>query len=111
MSVAGSESAVDVQVVDENIGGMIKFESGGTGSSLGGFTTEEVMAIYPGYPDSLKEAQSQTVDVDLGQRSFTTEEVMAIYPGYLDYLKEAQSQTAGVDISQLPFVPAIYFHP
>ena len=67
-------------------------------------STEEVMAIYPGYLDSLKESRTPAVNTGTG-------EIMAIYPGYLDSLKASQTQTFEDTLRQLPFVPGIYFHP
>ena len=67
-------------------------------------STEQIMAIYPGFLDYMNESQPQTVE-------FTTEQVMAIYPGFLDYINESQSQTTEESLKQLPWVPGIYFHP
>ena len=86
-----------------------------------GITAEEVMAIYPGYLDSVKAAEKAVVSAEEimaiypgyldsikvpGKVEFTTGEVMAIYPGFLSSVR-----TIVTDIEDSPLVPPIYLHP
>ena len=93
-SVAGNAQTVDVQVVDEEVKGMVKFGAGGVGSSLSGFPNEEIIALYL-YPisiDSVKESQTQALDAGPSLPDFTKEELEAMYPGYLEWFTASQAQ-------------------
>ena len=96
MSVAGSEPAVEFQVVDENIAEMIKLELVAIDLNLPVFTNEELAAMYPapGLLEWLTASQAHTIDISPRLPVFTNEELAAMYPapGLLEWLTASQAQ-------------------
>ena len=82
----GNEPPVQVQGDGKNTEEIIGFEAISIDSSLPGFTFEELMDMYPGYLESLRPSQTQTINASSCPIDPTFKDLMDMYPGYLEFL-------------------------